>query len=130
MPVSRHVSQISNCGSWRRANTAAVSGHRRVGDDAGLKVIDFALFLDHHSLAAVVTELARRRWKTKSWKSQSGTAHAGRDFAQKSLHRLLTNAVYAGKVEHKGAMYASERRIGTRRGSVLDINAIGSVADC
>jgi site-specific DNA recombinase len=54
-------------------------------------------------------ELARRRWKTKSWTSQNGTAHAGRDFAKASLRRLLTNAIYAGKVQHRGAIYAGEQ---------------------
>src|SRR5712692_1121877 len=69
----------------------------------------FALFIQHHSLSAVVAELARRRWKTKSWKSHNGTAHAGRPFAQASLSRLLTNAVYTGMVEHRGATYAGEQ---------------------
>ena len=68
----------------------------------------FALFVQHRSLSAVVAELAQRRWKTKSWKSQKGTAHAGRAFAKVSLRRLLTNAVYAGKVEHRGEIYAGE----------------------
>jgi site-specific DNA recombinase len=68
----------------------------------------FALFLQHRSLSAVAAELARRRWKTKSWESQNGKAHAGRGFTKTSLRWLLTNAVYAGKVEHRGAMYAGE----------------------
>lgn len=68
----------------------------------------FALFLQHRSLSAVVAELAQLRWKTKSWKSQKGKAHAGRAFAKVSLRRLLTNAVYAGKVEHRGEIYAGE----------------------
>jgi site-specific DNA recombinase len=68
----------------------------------------FRLFLQYHSLSAVVAELARRRWKTKSWKSQNGTAHAGRAFAKASLRRLLANAIYAGKVEHRGTIYAGE----------------------
>jgi site-specific DNA recombinase len=66
----------------------------------------FELFIQHHSLSTVVAELARRGWKTKSWKSRNGTTHA--PFARSSLRRLLTNAVYAGKVEHRGAMYAGE----------------------
>jgi site-specific DNA recombinase len=53
-------------------------------------------------------ELARRRSKTKSRKSQNGTAHIGRAFTKASLRRLLTNAVYAGMVEHRGAMYPGE----------------------
>jgi site-specific DNA recombinase len=68
----------------------------------------FALFLQHHSLLAVVAELARRRWQTKSRKSQGGRAHIGRPFTKASLQRLLTNAIYAGKVEHRGVMYAGE----------------------
>ena len=56
----------------------------------------------------LVAELGRRRWKTKTRKSQSGRAHAGRAFAKASLRRLLTNAVYAGKVEHRGVMYEGE----------------------
>ncbi len=69
----------------------------------------FALFVRHQSLSAVVAELARLRWKTKSWKSQNGRGHAGRAFAKVSLRRLLTNAVYAGKVEHRGEVYAGEQ---------------------
>ncbi len=68
----------------------------------------FELYLHHHSLLAVVAELARRRWKTKSRTSQSGKAHVGRAFTKASLRLLLTNAVYAGRVEHRGVMYAGE----------------------
>ncbi len=69
----------------------------------------FALFLEHHSISAVVAELARRRWNTKSRKSEKGRAHTGRSFTKASLHRLLTNATYAGMVEHRGAMYTGEQ---------------------
>ena len=68
----------------------------------------FALFVQHRSVTAVVAELAKRRWKTKSWKSQNGRAHAGHAFAKLSLRRLLTNAVYSGMVEHRGEIYAGE----------------------
>ena len=68
----------------------------------------FGLFVKHHSLPVVVEEMARRRWKTKSRTSKNGKAHVGRAFANASLRRLLTNAVYAGKVEHRGAIYAGE----------------------
>jgi site-specific DNA recombinase len=84
-------------------------GRLIVNEKEGRRVRDiFALFVQHRSLAAVVAELAQLRWKTKSWKSQNGTAHAGRAFAKVSLRRLLTNAVYAGKVEHRGEIYAGE----------------------
>jgi site-specific DNA recombinase len=69
----------------------------------------FALYLKHRSLSSIVAQLAQLRWKTKSWKSQNGRAHAGRAFSKLSLRRLLTNAVYAGKVEHRGEVYTREQ---------------------
>ena len=85
-------------------------GRLMVNDKESRRVRDiFALFVQHQSLSAVVAELARRRWKTKSWTAQNGRAHTGRDFAKASLRRLLTNAIYAGKVEHRGAIYAGEQ---------------------
>jgi site-specific DNA recombinase len=85
-------------------------GRLMVNDKESRRVRDiFALFAEHRSLRAVVAELARRRWKTKSWSAQNGRAHIGRDFAKASLRRLLTNAIYAGKVEHRGAIYSGEQ---------------------
>jgi len=85
-------------------------GRLMVNDKESRRVRDiFALFVQHQSLSAVVAELARRRWKTKSWTAQNGRAHTGRDFVKASLRRLLTNAIYAGKVEHRGAIYAGEQ---------------------
>ena len=68
----------------------------------------FELYPKHRSLARLVDELQRRKWKTKSWTSKGGVHHAGKVFTQASLRRLLTNAVYAGKVEHRGTIYAGE----------------------
>jgi hypothetical protein len=85
-------------------------GRRMVNVKESHRVRDiFALFAEHPSLAAVVAELVRRRWKTKSWTSRNGTTHAGRDFAKASLRRLLTNAIHAGKVEHRGTIYPGEQ---------------------
>jgi site-specific DNA recombinase len=91
-------------------DVVAGGGRLVVNDKESRRVRDiFALFLQHQSLSAVVAELTRRRWKTKSWIAQNGRAHAGRDFGRASLHRLLTNAIYAGKVEHRGAIYTGEQ---------------------
>jgi len=68
----------------------------------------FKLYAQHHSLRVVVAELERRHWTTKSWKSKQEIQHAGRLLTKASLRRLLTNAIYAGKVEHRGTIYAGE----------------------
>jgi site-specific DNA recombinase len=91
-------------------DVVAGGGRLIVNDKESRRVQDiFALFVRYRSLSAVVEELARRRWKTKSWTSQNGKAHVGRDFAKASLRRLLTNAIYAGKVEHRGSTYTGEQ---------------------
>jgi len=60
------------------------------------------------SVDSVVRELGRLGWKTKSWKSKRGLRHKGRLFTAISLNRLLTNQIYAGKVEYRGAIYDGE----------------------
>ena len=91
-------------------DVAPGGGRLIVNEKENRRVRDiFALFIQHRSLSAVVAELGQRHWKTKSWKSQNGTVYAGRDFAKASLRRLLTNAIYDGKVEHKGTIYTGEQ---------------------
>jgi len=70
----------------------------------------FELYATHRNLIAVVNELALRHWKNKSWRSQRGMDHVGRPFNKASLRRLLTNAVYAGKIEYRGETYAGEHQ--------------------
>jgi len=69
----------------------------------------FELYREHGSLDAVVEELSRRGWNTKSWKSKRGIQHGGRPFAPISLFRLLTNIVYTGKIEYRGTIYPGEQ---------------------
>jgi len=68
----------------------------------------FELYRRHRSLESVADELARLGRKTKSWKSKRGLPHKGRLFTAVSLSRLLTNEIYVGKVEYRGAMYDGE----------------------
>jgi site-specific DNA recombinase len=68
----------------------------------------FELYQTHRSLLKVLAELGARRWKNKSWKSKRGIEHVGRPFVQATLRNLLTNAIYAGKVAHKGTIYPGE----------------------
>jgi site-specific DNA recombinase len=68
----------------------------------------FALYQRHRSLAALVNELARRGWKTKSRTSQRGIRHTGRAFTKASLAHLLTNITYAGRINYRGTVYKAE----------------------
>jgi hypothetical protein len=75
---------------------------------ARVRVI-FKLYAKHRSLAAVVSELQRREWTTKSWLTQHGAPRVGTVFNKPKLLRLLTNATYVGRVEHKGTIYPGEQ---------------------
>jgi site-specific DNA recombinase len=69
----------------------------------------FELYRQKRSISSVLEELHHRRWMTKSWTKKDGSQRQGRPFTKAKLVRLLTNAIYAGKVEHKGAMVAGEQ---------------------
>ena len=69
----------------------------------------FELYLQHGSLGATVRELARRRWRTKQRHNCDGDQCGGRRFTRPTLHRLLTNVTYIGKVRYQNEVYAGEQ---------------------
>ncbi|MGF1580272.1 MAG: recombinase family protein [Gemmataceae bacterium] len=80
-----------------------------VNEDEALRVRSmFALYLEHKSLLSVVKELDRRGWRTKLWTTKQGTERGGKVFTKTSLHKLLTNVTYLGKVKHKDEVYEGE----------------------
>lgn len=68
----------------------------------------FRLYEDLGTLPAVVAELKKRRWTTKTWTSGSGVHHKGQPFNERSVQHILTHAIYAGRVEYKGTTYDGE----------------------
>ena len=69
----------------------------------------FDLYIEHQAAIAVVEKLRQRDWRTKSWRSAEGRAHGGKPFTKSRLYGLLTNVVYAGKINHKGTIYEGEQ---------------------
>ena len=85
-------------------------GRLRVNEEEAARVREmFRLYAEHRSMAAVLEELERRGWTTKSWTTRHGSRRGGTPFQKATLLRLLTNAIYAGQVEHKGQIYAGEQ---------------------
>ena len=60
------------------------------------------------SLLPVVQELNARGWTNKIWTTRKGTQRGGRPITKTSLHQLLTNPTYTGKVRYKGELFAGE----------------------
>jgi site-specific DNA recombinase len=69
----------------------------------------FALYLEHEALLPVVQELERRGWANKRWTTRAGKEEGGVPFTKTSLHRLLTNVVYTGRVRHRDEVHAGEQ---------------------
>jgi site-specific DNA recombinase len=69
----------------------------------------FELYLQHRTLGPTVRDLARRRWRTKQRQNRQGDKCGGRCFTRPTLHRLLTNVTYTGKVRYRNEVYAGEQ---------------------
>jgi site-specific DNA recombinase len=68
----------------------------------------FDLYLDLGSMLPVLQELDRRGWATKRWTTGSGQTRGGKPFTKSLLYGLVTNAIYTGRVNHKGTLYPGE----------------------
>jgi site-specific DNA recombinase len=68
----------------------------------------FALYLEREGLVPVIEELVRRGWVNKRWTTRKGRERGGRPFTKTSLHHLLTNVVYIGKVRYKNEIHGGE----------------------
>jgi len=68
----------------------------------------FELYLKHQGLIPVVQDLEKRGWLTKRWQTRKGHFRGGQTFTKSSLHHLLTNPVYLGKVKYKKEVHPGE----------------------
>ena len=68
----------------------------------------FELFLEKRSMVETIQEMARRGWRLKQWISKTGRTVGGGEFDVHSLRRLLTNAIYLGKMPFQGEAYDAE----------------------
>jgi site-specific DNA recombinase len=76
--------------------------------EAGQVRTIFELYLKHEALIPVVQELAKRGWLNKRWTTRKGQERGGKMFTKTSLHKLLTNVVYTGKIKHKSETHDGE----------------------
>ncbi|NQU48564.1 MAG: recombinase family protein [Planctomycetes bacterium] len=79
-----------------------------IEDEANRVQEIFRLYLELGSLGNVVRELRERNWQTKSWTSKEGRKTSSRKFTKATLHRILTNPIYLGKVTLKDELFDGE----------------------
>src|SRR5271165_4073877 len=69
----------------------------------------FELYLRYEALGLVVEELNRRGWLNKRWVTRKGHVRGGNLFTKASLHRLLTNVAYIGRIKYKSEVHQGEQ---------------------
>jgi site-specific DNA recombinase len=84
-----------------------------------VKII-FDLYLLHQSLQRVCQELEKRGWKNKRWTARKGHELGGQPFCKTTLHRLLTNVAYIGKVRYKDEVHPGEHTAIVVHGEKVD----------
>jgi site-specific DNA recombinase len=70
----------------------------------------FELYLKHQGMIPVVQELEKLGWLTKRWQTRKEHFRGGQRFTKSSLHHLLTNPVYLGKVKYKKEVHPGEHQ--------------------
>ena len=70
----------------------------------------FELYLEHRTLLKVVKVLSERGWHNKCWTTRKETRRGGLPFTKTSLHNLLTNPTYLGKVKYKQEIHKGEHQ--------------------
>ena len=68
----------------------------------------FGLYLQLGGLVPVVEELARRGWVNKQWTTRKNVVRLGKPFNKGTLHYMLTNATYSGRVKFEDEIYQGE----------------------
>ncbi len=77
-------------------------------DEAARVRAIFALYLEHQALVPVIRELDARGWTGKLWRTRKGHERGGKPFTKSSLHKLLTNITYLGKLRYKREVHQGE----------------------
>jgi site-specific DNA recombinase len=70
----------------------------------------FRLYLQLGALIPVLEELERREWRMKAWTTRDGVERGGSRFSKTTLHALLTNAAYTGRVQFEGKLFDGEHQ--------------------
>ncbi|WP_413431654.1 recombinase family protein [Crateriforma spongiae] len=68
----------------------------------------FGMYLEMQSMTPVVEELDKRGWCLKHWRTKNGKPKGGKPFDKSSLHKLLTNPIYVGRIKHKTLSFVGE----------------------
>ena len=68
----------------------------------------FRLYLEHRCVRRVQAELDRLKLTTSCYVAKTGRVSGGVPFSRGHIYRILSNPIYAGDIEHKGARHPGQ----------------------
>ena len=68
----------------------------------------FNHYLQVGSIMALIRWLDEHGWRTKRYTSAKGHVRGGKGFDKATLHKLLTNVIYLGKISFQGEVYEGQ----------------------
>src|SRR5262249_10483997 len=69
----------------------------------------FEVYAQRQSLGEVVEERQRRGWRKKRGRTRQGQERGGYLFSKTSVHLLLTNVLYVGKISYRSEVHPGEQ---------------------
>ena len=81
----------------------------------------FRKYLELGSMLDVVRACREQGWTTKRYQTRAGAWRGGQPFSKSTLHKLLSNPIYLGKVTYKGQVYDGEHE------AIVDEELFGQV---
>ena len=107
-------------------------GYERMRDNAGSRLVVneaeaeqvraiFSKYLQLSSILETVRWLDAQGWLNKKYQTSKGQWRGGKDFDKSTLHRLLSNPLYIGKITYKGQSYDGEHP------AIVDTDLFGRV---
>jgi len=83
------------------------AGGKLVVNDNEVEVVKqcFELYLESSGLIETINKLNNKGLKTKHFVSAKGRVYEAKPWIAKQLHRLLTQPIYHGMVQHKGELF-------------------------
>ncbi|MEA2817697.1 MAG: site-specific recombinase [Rhodospirillaceae bacterium] len=100
-------------GMWMGGNLPLgydVKDRQLVANDAEAETVRylFQRYVELGTVAALQTDLKRRGIVSKVWTSSNGKKRGGLGYSRGALYYLLRNAIYVGRIAHRGASYAGQ----------------------
>jgi site-specific DNA recombinase len=90
-------------------DVAPGGGRLVVNEDEAARVrAIYEVYLDRQSLIETIKELDARGWTNKRWVTKKGHESGGSPFNKHSLHSLLTNVLYTGRLTYKDEIHDGE----------------------